>query len=201
MTTLPAIALLALTALLPAAAIAAPEIGAPAPAFTATDSNGKTVRLSDYRGKIVILERTRPDCPFVEKHYISGNIPHLQADASAEGAIWLTINSTPPDAPGYRTGRAANFALRAEGATPAAYLLDSDGTIAKAYDARSTPQIFIIAADGKLAYSGAIDDIASADPADLENAVQYVPRILRDLHEGHKIRRPTNRPYGCSVHY
>lgn len=199
---MPRIAIAAIAAGLLVAPAAAVEVGAPAPAFSATDSDGQTVRLSDYAGKIVILEWTRADCPFVEKHYESGNLQQQQQqEARDAGAVWLTINSTPAGKTGYLSPSDANEAVRADGASPTAYLLDSSQSIARAYSARTTPQIVVIGKDGKVAYSGPIDDVASADPADVANASQQVPRILRNLRENRNIRQTRRRPYGCSIHY
>lgn len=200
---IPALAAVA-AALLPLPALSAAgavEVGAPAPAFTATDSNGHRVRLSDYAGKIVILEWTRADCPFVEKHYITGNMQKLQQEARDDGAVWLTVNSTPAGKTGYLSAADANDEMRADGAAPTAYLLDSDQSMARAYYARTTPQIVIIGTDRKVAYNGPVDDTASADPADVANASQQVPRILRNLKENRQIRQSHRRPYGCSIHY
>ncbi len=190
---------IAAIATLAAPAIGAVAIGQPAPAFAATDSNGKTVQLSDFRGKRVVLEWTNPECPFVEAHYSSGNMQRQQRDARQNGTIWLTINSTAKGKAGNLDAAAANAGMRSEGARPHAYLLDTDGKIGRAYDAGFTPQMFVIAADGKLAYAGGIDDVPSANPADIAKADQLVSKALSQLREGKEVRKSTSRPYGCSI--
>ncbi len=188
-------------ATLAAPASAAAVVGQPAPAFTATDSNGKTVSLSDFRGKPVILEWTNADCPFVQKHYSSGNMQRLQADSKKSGAVWLTINSGAAGKQGHVTGAEANAKIRSQGIASTAYLLDADGTIGRAYGARTTPHMFVIAADGTLAYAGGIDDVPTANPADIAKAQPLVKLALADVQAGKAVGTPTSRPYGCSVKY
>jgi len=190
-----------------AAAIAAspmpaePVIGAPAPGFTATDMNGKPVRLSDYRGKPVVIEWNNPGCPFVQKHYKSGNMQRSQAAAKSLGASWLTVNSGAPGKQGYMDGAQARAFVASEKASPTAYLLDPGGAIGHAYGAKTTPHMYVVDASGKLVYAGGIDDIPSTDQADIAKAHNYVLAALRDLKAGKPVAVPESRPYGCSVKY
>jgi peroxiredoxin len=187
-------------------AIAAPALGAavvgqPAPAFTATDSNGRQVGLADFRGKPVILEWTNADCPFVQKFYESGTMQRMQADARKQGAVWLTINSGAPGKQGHVSGSEANAKMREKAFQSTAYLLDPTGTIGRAYGARTTPHMFVIAPNGTLAYAGGIDDIPSADPADIARAQPLVRLALADVAANRPVGTATSRPYGCSVKY
>lgn len=184
-----------------AAAYAAPEIGKPAPDFSATDSNGKTVKLSDFRGKTVVLEWTNDGCPYVGKHYSSGNMQTLQKDAAAKGVIWLTIISSAPGSQGYVTGEEANALTSARGAAPAAVLLDPEGDVGHLYDARTTPHMFIVNKDGTLVYMGGIDDKATTDVADIKTAKNYVRAALDELAAGDPVENAVTRPYGCSIKY
>jgi peroxiredoxin len=186
---------------LAAPALATAVVGQAAPAFTATDSNGRTVSLSDYRGKTVVLEWTNADCPFVQKWYSGGDMQKLQADARKQGAVWLTINSGAPGNQGHVDGAAANAKMRAQGFQSSAYLLDADGAIGRAYGARTTPHMFVIAPDGTLAYAGGIDSIASANPSDIAKAEPLARLAISQVVAGKPVETPTSRPYGCSVKY
>lgn len=181
-------------------ALAAATVGEPAPAFTATDSNGRTVSLADFKGKTVVLEWTDPQCPFVQKHY-TGAMQKLQADARRDGVVWLTVNSEGAGKQGAVTAAQANQLVRAGGATPTAYLLDGDGAIGRAYGARTTPHMFVVNKEGVLVYAGGIDNIPSADPADLGKAQNFVATALSDLKAGKPVATPTARAYGCSIKY
>lgn len=192
-----AVAIAAFAAPVAAAAV----VGQAAPAFTAVDSNGRKVSLSDYRGKPVVLEWNNPECPFVQKHYSSGNMQRQQADARKGGAAWLVVNSAAPGKQGAMTGAEANTWVRGQGASPTAYLLDGDGSIGRAYGARTTPHMFVIAADGTLAYAGGIDDVPSADPADIAKAKPLVSEALTAVQAGKPVATPSSRAYGCSVKY
>lgn len=184
-----------------APASAAVSVGQPAPDFTLADASGKPVRLSAFRGKPVVLEWNNPGCPFVKKHYDSGNMQRTQGQAKAQGAVWLTLNSGGPGKQGYMTGpQAAAFEKTAK-VQASAYLLDPKGTVGKLYGARATPQIFIVDAAGKLVYSGAIDDKPTADAADIKGARNHALAALADLKAGKPIAVPTSKPYGCSVKY
>ncbi len=183
------------------APVAAATVGQPAPAFTATDSNGKVHKLSDFRGKTVVLEWTNAGCPFVQKHYGAGNMQATQAAATKAGAVWLTVNSGAPGKQGHVDGAAANAEIAKGKARPTAYLLDPAGTIGRAYDAKTTPHIFVIDAKGTLAYQGAIDDKPTADPADIKGAKNLVLAALSDVRAGKPVAVATSKPYGCSVKY
>jgi peroxiredoxin len=184
-----------------AAAQAAPKIGEPAPAFTATDSNGKTHNLSDFKGKIVVLEWTNAECPYVVKHYDSKNMQGLQEKYTGQDVVWLSINSSAEGKQGHVTAEAANALIAEKGAKPTAYIIDADGTIGKAYDAKTTPHIFVIDKDGVLAYAGAIDDNDSAKAEDAATAKNYVAAALDALLAGTPVETAQTKPYGCSVKY
>ncbi|MEP6940395.1 MAG: redoxin domain-containing protein [Rudaea sp.] len=184
-----------------AQAIAAVSIGAPAPDFTLTDSNGNAQTLSHYKGRTVVLEWNNPGCPFVHKHYESGNIPHQQANATSAGVVWLTINSGAAGKQGNVDGRGANEFIAQYHASPTAYLLDGDGKVGHLYGAKTTPHLFVVDASGTLRYMGGIDSIASADKDDLSKATQYVPQVLADLKAGKSPSVTTSQPYGCGVKY
>lgn len=194
-------ALFAAAILVAAPVSATAVVGQPAPAFTATDSYGKTVRLGDFKGKPVVLEWTNADCPFVQKYYSGGDMQKLQADAREQGAVWLTINSGAPGKQGHIDGAAANAKMRAQGFQSSAYLLDADGAIGRAYGARTTPHIFVIAPDGTLAYAGGIDSIPSANPADIAKAEPLARLAISQVAAGKPVETPNSRPYGCSVKY
>lgn len=193
---------LALAALLLAttAAVAAPKVGEPAPAFSATDSRGKTVQLADYRGKFVVLEWTNDSCPFVKKHY-QGNMQGLQKDATAAGAVWLSVISSAPGKQGHVSGTQADALTKARGAAPTAVLLDDAGTVGRLYDAKTTPHMFIVDPKGVLVYAGGIDSIPSADAEDIPGAKPYVKMALAEAMAGKPVSEPVTRPYGCSVKY
>jgi len=177
------------------------EIGAAAPDFTLTDIDGHTHRLSDYRGKIVILEWVNPECPFVVKHYESGNLPRTQAAATAQGVVWLLINSGRPGAQGDFSPEEARAWQAQTGAAASAYIRDSDGTVGRLYDAKTTPHLFIITADGALAYDGAIDSIRSTRQSDIAKAENYVTSALDALRRGESVGTAVTRPYGCTIKY
>jgi len=180
---------------------AAPVVGQPAPDFALTDINGQSHRLSEYKGRIVVLEWTNPECPIVRKHYESGNLPSLQKAAVADGTVWLSINSGHPGSQGDFDGAAVQSWLRSHSAAPTAYFRDLDGRVGRLYGATATPNMFVIAADGTLAYAGAIDSIASANPSDIARATNYVRAALDALKAGRAVAVTASRPYGCSVKY
>ncbi|MCU0841544.1 MAG: redoxin domain-containing protein [Thiobacillaceae bacterium] len=185
----------------PGAARAQAQVGQPAPAFSGVDSRGKTHRLGDYRGRIVVLEWTNHDCPYVRKHYGSGNMQQLQRQAAAEGAVWLSVISSAPGKQGHVTGRQADELSRERGATPHAVILDENGAIGRLYQAKTTPHLYVIDGRGSLAYMGGIDDRPSADPADSAGARNHVAAALAELKAGKPVSQPMTRPYGCSVKY
>jgi hypothetical protein len=179
----------------------AQTVGQPAPNFTLTDSNGRSVSLSSFRGKTVVLEWNNPDCPFVRKHYGSGNMQRTQAAAIAGGAVWLTINSSAAGNQGHVNGAQANAHLTRSGSRPTAYLLDHAGTVGRAYGARTTPHMYIINGAGNLVYAGGIDDKPTPNPADINGARNHVLAALAEMKAGRPVSVPTSRPYGCAVKY
>ena len=194
--------LLAAAALLIAPAVAgAVTVGQPAPAFTGTDANGRPVRLADFRGRTVVLEWNNPGCPFVKKHYGSGNMQRTQAAARAQGVVWLTVNSGAPGKQGHMTGAEARGFVAEQKATPTAYLLDPSGAIGRAYAAKTTPGMAVIDGRGVLRYEGAIDDQPTADPADVKGARNHVLAALGELKAGKAVSVPQTKSYGCSVKY
>lgn len=186
---------------LAAARADAPAVGAAAPDFSLADSNGKTEKLSEYKGKYVVLEWTNPECPFVRKHYESGNMQKLQAEYVKKGVVWLSIDSSAPGEQGYLDVADAKKAKADKYAGDTALLLDPDGKVGHLYEARNTPQMFVIDPEGKLIYDGAIDSIPSADKADLAKATNYVSAALDEAMAGKEITHAKSKPYGCSVKY
>ncbi len=180
---------------------AALQIGEPAPGFTGADTRGNSHTLSDYRGKPVILEWTNHDCPYVRKHYNSGNMQQQQQAATGQGAVWLSIISSAPGKQGHVTPAQADALTVQRDAAPSAVILDESGDIGRLYGAKTTPHMYIIDADGKLAYMGGIDSISSSSPADIDKAIQYVPAALAQMMNGEPIASSVTRPYGCSVKY
>jgi peroxiredoxin len=185
----------------PAAGIEAPRVGGPAPDFVGTDTHGKTVALKDLRGRIVVLEWSNNQCPFVGKHYRSGNMQSLQKEATRQGVVWLTILSSAPGEQGNVTATQADELTHSRGAAPTAVILDPAGTIGRAYDARTTPHMFVIDKAGTLAYMGGIDDRPTTDVADIPIAKNYVRLALDAVASGKPVQDPVTRPYGCSVKY
>jgi hypothetical protein len=190
-----------LAALAPAAATASVAVGAPAPDFSLTDLSGRPHRLSEYRGRTVVLEWTNPTCPIVAKHYRSGNMPSLQKAAAADGVVWLSINSGYAGSWGDFAPAKAEEWLHSHGAAPTAYLRDQDGSVGRLYGATATPDMYVVSADGTLVYEGAIDSIPSSDESDIPRAVNYVRAALASLKAGQSVAVATSRPYGCSIKY
>jgi peroxiredoxin len=186
---------------LPAAGAAQPALGRPAPDFRVQDFNGQMRSLSDFRGKTVVLEWTNDGCPYVGKHYNSGNMQRLQKEATAQGVEWLTIISSAPGFQGYLTAPQAKAWKAKVGAHSSDVLLDADGKVGRAYEAKATPHMFVIDKAGTLVYMGGIDDRPYADPASLKGATNYVEAALSDLKAGRAVATPVTRPYGCSVKY
>lgn len=178
-----------------------PVIGQPAPAFTATTADGAALALSSLRGKTVVLEWTNHDCPFVKKHYESGNIPALQKDAAAKGYVWLQVISSAPGKQGHVDGATAIRLNKERGATPANTLLDPEGKLGRLYGAQTSPHLFIIDPAGTLIYKGGIDSIPSAKKEDLAKADSYLRLAFADLAAGRKIAQASTQPYGCSIKY
>jgi peroxiredoxin len=190
---------LAVTAL--ALAAAASAVALPAPEFTLTDAAGNAVRLSDFRGKFVVLEWTNPECPFVRKHYDSGNMQALQKEWGARNVVWLAINSTNSTSYEYKSPQQMGDWIVARRATPKAVLVDATSVTGRAYAAKTTPHMFVVAPDGNVIYNGAIDDKRSANPADTVGAHNYVRAALTEALAGKPVAVATTAPYGCSVKY
>jgi peroxiredoxin len=183
------------------ALFAEPKVGASAPAFTAIDSNGKTVNLGDFRGKTVVLEWTNDGCPYVRKHYGAGNMQALQKKWTDQGIVWLSVISSPPGEQGFADGKRANELTVDRKAAPSAVLLDPKQAVAKTYGALVTPHMYIVTPDGTLAYAGAIDDKPTSRSADLKGAKNFVDEALSELKAGKPVSVPTSRAYGCTVKY
>jgi alkyl hydroperoxide reductase subunit AhpC len=181
--------------------IAAAKAGDAAPEFTATASTGKTVRLADYRGKYVVLEWHNNGCPYVGKHYNSGNMQRLQKQWTSRGVVWFTVLSSAPGKQGYATAAEENNYLVKMQAAPTAALLDPTGEIGHLYDAKTSPQMVVINPQGVVIYSGAIDDRPTTDLQDVQGATNYVSLALEQAMAGKPVRTPVTRPYGCSVKY
>ena len=193
------LAALALAAATPA--LAAPALNAAAPAFTAVDETGRSRSLADFKGRVVVLEWTSDACPFSHKHYDSQNMQRLQRRAVRQGAVWLTVMTAPPGRAGYMTAGEVRAWKTRVGSHATAVLLDTDARLARAYEAKTTPHMFVIDKAGRLVYMGGIDNRPYADPASLKGATNYVALALADLKAGRPIADPATRPYGCSVEY
>ena len=175
--------------------------GAPAPDFTAKDSSGKDVSLASLKGKTVVLEWTNQDCPYVRKHYGTGNMQTLQKDAAAQGVVWLTVASSAPGAQGHVNGLEAEKLTADRKASPSAFLLDPDGRLGHLYNASVTPHMYVIDKSGVLAYMGGIDDKPTSNPSDVKGARNYVREALSAVGAGVPFKTAAARPYGCSIKY
>ena len=191
------VSLTAFAADVPAQAV----VGQKAPAFTLSDSHGKARSLAEFAGKPVVLEWWNPECPFVGKHYGSGNMQRLQKEWVGKGVVWLTVSSSAAGKQGYVDGARADAVMKEKGGAPTAVLLDHEGTLGKAYGAKTTPHLFVIAKDGTVAYAGGIDDKASTEQEDVPGATNYVVAALGELSAGKPVTTRTSQPYGCSVKY
>lgn len=180
---------------------AAVETGAQAPVFSVRDASGVTRTLAEFAGRTVVLEWTNHGCPYVRKHYDSGNMQTLQQEATADGVVWLQVISSAPGEQGYLDGAGALARVNTDAAYPTATLLDPTGEMGHAYGARNTPHMFIINGEGRLVYQGAIDNRPSARPSTLEGANNYVRAALADLAAGRAVATAETTPYGCSVKY
>jgi peroxiredoxin len=176
-------------------------VGKPAPNFTLRDETGVERSLSDFKGKVVVLEWFNPECPFVKKHYGPKHMQQLQKEATSKGVAWLTINSSAPGKQGSVSPEAARETKQNHGMNSTALLLDPTGSVGRSYGARTTPHMFVIDANGVLAYTGAIDNKASTDPADIEGAENYVMEAVDALLGGKSVALGSTEPYGCSVKY
>ena len=183
------------------AALAGVEVGQRAPNFSLPDTNGKNHQLSQYKGKWVVLEWYQPDCPFVRKHYGSGNMQGLQKEFTSKGVVWLSIDSSAPGQEGNYPADKLNEIASSQGAARTALLLDPDGKVGHAYGAKTTPDMYIINPEGKLVYEGAIDSKPTTAVADLKTATNYVKVALDDSMTGKSVSQTVTRPYGCSVKY
>jgi peroxiredoxin len=175
--------------------------GQSAPAFEVKDAAGKTVKLSDYKGRYVVLEWTNPGCPFVVKHYGAKNMQALQKDAAGRNVVWLSVSSTAPGQTDYLAPAALAERYKAWGAAPTALLMDDSGAIGKAYGAKTTPHMFVIDPGGNVVYAGGIDDKRSANPADIPAAKNFVKAALDESLAGKPVTATSAPPYGCSVKY
>ena len=191
---------LAVTALFCTAALANAPAGKPAPSFTVTDLDGKAVNLADYKGRTVVLEWTNFGCPFVQKHYRSGNMQALQKKY-ANDVVWLAVNSTHRGSSDWTDPAPLTAQLKDFGAQPARYLVDEPGKVGMAYGAKTTPHMYIIDPKGTVVYNGAIDDKRSTSVADVKTAKNYVVAALDELKAGRPVSVASTTPYGCSVKY
>ncbi|MCL4813343.1 MAG: thioredoxin family protein [Vicinamibacteraceae bacterium] len=181
--------------------LSAARVGEPAPGFTGTDTKGKAHALADYKGRFVVLEWHNRDCPFVKKHYGSGNMQALQKEWTEKGVVWLTIISSAPGQQGHQTADAANAFFAGQKWAGSAIILDPQGKIGHLYEAKTTPHMYVIDPNGRLVYNGAIDDKPTSDVADVPTAKNFVGAALTEAMAGKPVTTPTSRPYGCSVKY
>jgi AhpC/TSA family len=180
---------------------AAAAVGQAAPDFTLKDASGKTVKLSDFKGKHVVLEWTNPGCPFVRKHYNSGNMASTQKDAMDKGVVWLAINSTETASSDYLEPAKLVAWMKERQSVPSATLMDESGTAGKAYGARTTPHMYIVNPQGQLIYAGGIDSIPSSRADDIAKATNYVKTGLSEALAGKPLSAATTQPYGCTIKY
>src|SRR3982074_3203274 len=178
-----------------------PPVGSAAPDFSAPDANGKTHSLTEYKGKYVVLEWFNPECPYVKKHYGSGNMQKLQGEFTGKGVVWLTIDSSAPGLEGNLTAEQANQKIAEWKAHSTALLLDPDGKAGRTYGAKNTPHMFVINPEGKIVYEGAIDSKATSNASDIASSTNYVKAALDESLAGKTVTTPSSRPYGCSVKY
>jgi len=179
----------------------APKVGQPAPNFTATDINGKSRSLSEFKGKYVVLEWHNQGCPFVKKHYDSGNMQKLQKELTAKGAVWLSIISSAPGAQGYVTPEQEKAYLAEKKAAPSDVLFDPEGSVGHLYGAKTTPHMFVIDDKGVLVYAGAIDDRPSTEASDVATAKNFVRAAYEESSAGKPVSTTSTAPYGCGVKY
>ena len=186
---------------IPGFALAAATVGQPAPDFSAPDLQGKTVRLADFKGKFVVLEWVNPECPYVRRHYTSGNMPSLQKEIATKDVVWLAVNSSNPSSGEFKTPEEMAKWLGQQGAAPKAALIDKDGQVGRAYGARTTPHMYIVDPQGKLIYAGAIDDKRWASTEETKSARNHVRAALGEAMAGKPVSVAATSPYGCSVKY
>jgi peroxiredoxin len=192
-----------LTSLISTALFAAdsPPVGSTAPDFSLTDSKGKTQTVSQYKGKYVVLEWFNPECPFVKKHYGSGNMQKLQEEFTGKGVVWLSIDSSAPGLEGNLTADQANAKMTEWKTKQTAFVLDPEGKAGRTYGAKNTPHMFVINPEGKIVYEGAIDSKATPNPADIASSTNYVKVALDESLGGKPVSNANTKPYGCSVKY
>jgi peroxiredoxin len=192
-----------LTALVASAIYAndVPPVGSNAPDFSLTDAKGKTHSLSEYKGKYVVLEWFNPECPFVKKHYGSGNMQKLQQEYTGKGVVWLSIASSAPGTEGSLTPEQAEKTMGEWKTRQTALLLDPEGKAGRAYGAKNTPDMIVINPEGKIVYEGAIDSKATPNPADIPSSTNYVKVALDESMAGKPVSTSATKPYGCSVKY
>jgi peroxiredoxin len=201
MKTKPILTILASLATTTLLALDSPPVGSAAPDFSLTDARGKTHSLSQYKGKYVVLEWFNPECPFVKKHYGSGNMQKLQEEYTGKGVVWLTIDSNAPGSEGNMTPEQAEKVTAAWKTHQTALLLDPEGKAGRAYGAKNTPNMVIINPEGKIIYRGAIDSKATPNPSDIPSSTNYVKAALDQSLSGKSVSTPETKPYGCSVKY
>ncbi|MCX7891452.1 MAG: thioredoxin family protein [Burkholderiales bacterium] len=191
---------LAALALAAAPALAA-TVGQSAPDFSAPDTAGRAVKLSDFRGQFVVLEWTNPECPYVKRHYDSGNMPSLQKELTGKGVVWLAVNSSSPESGEFTPPEAMAKWVAAKGGAPTAVLIDKDGKVGRLYGARTTPHMYVIDPQGRLIYAGAIDDRRFASAEETKAAKNHVRAALGEAMAGKPVSVAATTPYGCSVKY
>jgi peroxiredoxin len=182
-------------------ALAAATVGQPAPAFTATDVTGKAVSLADFKGRHVVLEWVNPGCPYVQKHYGAANMQSTQKAATDQGVVWLAVSTTARDHVDYKAPADLAAWMKSNKAAATATLMDPDGTVGRAYGARTTPHLYIVNPGGTLVYAGAIDSKPTANPGDIAGATNHVKQALAESLAGKPVSVASTRPYGCSVKY
>lgn len=190
-----------LSLLLATSAHAAPPVGQPAPDFTGTDTKGVAHHLADYKGKIVVLEWTNPQCPYVKKHYGTGNMQAMQKEMTGEGVVWLSVASSAKGREGYMDAEESNAYMKESGAAETARIIDADGKIGRLYGATTTPDMYVIDKAGVLAYAGAIDDKPITREDTVKEAHNYVRAAVADLKAGKPVAEPLTQAYGCGVKY
>lgn len=178
-----------------------PPVGSAAPDFSVSDATGKTHSLSQYKGKYVVLEWFNPECPFVKKHYGSGNMQKLQGEYTGKGVIWLSVDSSATGTEGSLSAEQAQKVMKDWNTKQTALLLDADGKVGRSYNARNTPHMFVINPEGKIIYEGAIDSKATPNPNDIASSTNYVKVALDESMSGKPVSTANTRPYGCSVKY
>jgi hypothetical protein len=187
---------LALAVFATASSLVAVRVGEPAPAFTATDNQGKQHSLADYKGKWIVLEWHNRECPYILKNYSSGNMQKLQREWTAKGVIWLSIVSSGPGKAGYVTPEQSVAYVKEQNAAPTAVLLDPTGVVGHAFEAKSTPHMFVVNPQGIVIYDGALDDKPTREVADVATATNYVSAALTEAMAGKPVTMPTSKPYG-----